>query len=302
MWVEDDDRWYRTSHRALKRYLDNLGFHLEVTRISDPENTEWDKHFETTSQYDLMLIDWRVEDTDKVDKAVGGDVIAKIREQIPYSDILFYSGSAGLEQEVYEKQLQGVYTAKRNDVLEEARELIEHLLHKTLHPKIMRGIIVSSLSQIDDMCFKIIEHKFNDEKCDKDAFANVFRESILAQSESQHKAKIKAAGKENDTFIASLHSTMILDSHKRASKIVELANNDLDGDDFVRLSSLPDTITRRNWLAHWNRVEETDTQITLAYAGKDNYVFDQTEATRMRKEINKAADVLSKYVVSLTSG
>lgn len=302
LWVEDDDRWYRTSHRALKRYLDNLGFHLEVTRIADPENTEWDKHFETTSQYDLMLIDWRVEDTDKVDKAVGGDVIARIREQIPYSDILFYSGSAGLEKEVYEKRLQGVYTAKRNDVREEARELIEHLLHKTLHPKIMRGIIVSSLSQIDDMCFRVIEHKFNDEKCDKDAFAEGFRASILAQSESQHKAKGKAVGKDNDTFIASLHSTMVLDSHKRASKIVELANGDLDGDDLVRLSSLPDTITKRNWLAHWSRVEETDTQITLAYAGKDNYVFDQAEATRMRKEINKAADVLSKYVASLTSG
>lgn len=71
-----------------------------MTRISDPENTQWDQHFENTSQYDLMLIDWRVEDTDKVDKAVGGDVIAKIREQVPYSDILFYSGSAGLEQEV----------------------------------------------------------------------------------------------------------------------------------------------------------------------------------------------------------
>ncbi|MDO6755971.1 response regulator [Phaeobacter inhibens] len=302
LWVEDDDRWYKTSHRALKRYLDNLGFYLEATRISDPENTEWDKHFETTSQYDLMLIDWRVEDTDKVDKAVGGDVIAKIREQIPYSDILFYSGSAGLEQEVYEKQLQGVYTAKRNDVLEEAKELIEHLLHKTLHPKIMRGIIVSSLSQIDDMCFKVIEHKFNDEKCDKDAFADGFRTSILAQSERQHKAKGKAVGKDNDTFIASLHSTMILDSHKRATKIVELANGDLDDADLAKLSSLPDTITRRNWLAHWNRVEETDTHITLAYAGKDNYVFDQTEAIRMRKEINKAADVLSKYVASLTSG
>ena len=302
LWVEDDDRWYRASHRALERYLKDLGFHLVVTRISDPENTQWDQHFINTSQYDLMLVDWRVEDTDNVDKPVGGDVIAKIREQVPYSDILFYSGSAGLEKEVYDKRLQGVYTAQRNEVRDEARELIEHLLHKTLHPKIMRGIIVSSLSQIDDMCFKIIEHKFNEEGCDKNAFADGFRKTLLTQAKGQLKYKEKAAEKDNDAFIASLHSTMILDSHKRASKIVELAKGDLHKDDHTTLSSLPDTISKRNWLAHWTRIEETDAQIVLAEEGKANYVFDQTEAIRMRKEINKAADVLSKYVASLTSG
>jgi hypothetical protein len=195
-----------------------------------------------------------------------------------------------------------VYTAQRNEVRAEARELIEHLLHKTLHPKIMRGIIVSSLSQIDDICFKIIEHKFNEEGCDKDAFANGFRATLLKQAKRQLKDKEKTAGKDNDTFIASLHSTMILNSHKRASKIVELDEVDLHKDDHARLSSLPDTISKRNWLAHWARIEETDAQIVLAEEGKENYVFDQTEAIRMRKEINKAADVLSKYVASLTSG
>lgn len=300
LWVEDDDVWFRASHLALERHLNGLGFHLEVERISDPENTKWDQHFETTSQYDLMLIDWRVQDTDKVDKPVGGDVIAKIREQVPYSDIIFYSGSNGLEQEVADKQLQGVYTSARRNLREDAEYLIDHLLHKTLHPKIMRGIIVSSLSQIDDMCFKLIEHKFNAPKCDKKEFAEGFRKSILKQANGQLKNKEQVTKKCDAEFIAELHSTMVLDSHKRASKVVALAEADLEASELAKLSDLPSTVTKRNQLAHWKRSEETDTRITLVHDGKDDYIFDQDEAIRMRKNINEAAEVLSGYIEQLS--
>eukprot|EP01080_Neovahlkampfia_damariscottae_P012666 gene12666-6566_t len=247
-----------------------------------------------------MLVDWRIEQTNKVDKAVGGEVIRKIREEVPYSDILFYSGSDGLEKEVYEKHLQGVYTAKRSQAIDEAKELIDHLLHKSLHPKIMRGIIVSSLSQIDDMCFKIIEHKYSDEKCDKKAFADGFRASINAQAEGQLRAKQKATAKDDDDFVASLHSTMVLDSHKRATKLIELLKDDLEPAVSKKLGSLPDTITKRNHLAHWKRSEETDTRITLSYDGQPDYVFDQDEATRMRKKINEAGEILSQYLAKVS--
>ncbi|WP_065328188.1 response regulator transcription factor [Tritonibacter mobilis] len=300
LWVEDDDRWFTASRRILKKYLDDLGFFLDVTRISDPENTSWDQHFEATSQYDLMLVDWRIEQTNKVDKPVGGDVIKRIREEVPYSDILFYSGSDGLEEEVYEKNLQGVYTTKRNQTIDEAKELINHLLHKSLHPKIMRGMIVSSLSQIDDMCFKIIEHKYNDAKCNRKAFAEGFRSSISSQAASQFKAKTKAIKKGDDDFIASLHNTMILDSHKRAIKLIELLEGDLETAKHEKLKSLPDTIIKRNWLAHWKRSEETDTKITLIHSGKSDYIFDQNEATRMRKKINEAGEILNQYLLEVS--
>lgn len=296
LWVEDDDKWYESTHKTLNRYLESLGFKMVVKRISNPEQEDWEHHFENTSQYDLMLIDWQIEDTDKVDKPVGGEVIAKIRDVIPYSDIIFYSGDGGLVEEVKNKELQGVYTSIRDDLREDAKDLIEHLLHKTLHPKIMRGIIVSSLSQIDEMCFKIIERKYRDEGCDKTKFAADFRETILKQAEKSLDGKQKKAKKDDDTFISYLHSTMMLDSFQRATKVVELSEADLKKETHDRLAELPDTIRKRNWLAHWKHHDESNTHITLAETGKDDYVFDMTEATRMRKKINEAGSILSEYL------
>lgn len=301
LWVEDNDAWYESSLSVLKRHLESLGFHLVVARISDPEEEDWEHHFESTSQYDLMLVDWRIEATGEVDKPVGGDVIRKIRDQVPYSDIIFYSGDSGLEAEVSAKNLQGVYTSQRKDVRDDAKELIDHLLHKTLHPKIMRGIIVSSLSQIDEMCFKIIEGKYQEKSCDKAQFAEELRVTILRQAERQLEEKQKKAKKGDDQFISSLHSTMMLDSFQRASKIVDITQSDLEKMTHDLLSELPDTIRKRNWLAHWKHLEETDVHITLEESGKEPYVFDLGEATRMRKKINEAGTILSEYLETMSA-
>ena len=36
LWFEDVDVWFNSRKRELERVLDNLGFKLEVTRISEP--------------------------------------------------------------------------------------------------------------------------------------------------------------------------------------------------------------------------------------------------------------------------
>ena len=93
---------------------------------------------------------------------------------------------------------------------------------------------------------------------------------------------------------------MILDSHKRAIKLIELLEGDLETAKHEKLKSLPDTIIKRNWLAHWKRSEETDTKITLIHSGKSDYIFDQNEATRMRKKINEAGEILNQYLLEVS--
>lgn len=301
LWVEDNDKYFETTKKNLARFLNGLGFHLEVDRISDPEKTNWETYLENTSKYDLMLVDWRVRTPGKPDKAVGGAVISQIRERIAYSDIIFYSGSEGIDDELSKRKLEGVYLARRTDLREEAKALINYLLHKTLHPKIMTGIIVSSLSQIDDLCFKIISAKFHDVNCDKAGFAETLRNSVLRQANDQHKSREKSTKKGDEEFIASLHSTMLMDSHKRALKLVGFAKEDkLHTKVLTPISELPSTVSKRNKLAHWKRSEETDTHIKLVCDGKAEYVFDQAEATKMRKNINSAASALSSYLENIS--
>ena len=94
---------------------------------------------------------------------------------------------------------------------------------------------------------------------------------------------------------------MVLDSHKRALKLVEFAKVDgLEAGAMKSISDLPNTISKRNKLAHWKRSEETDSHITLVCDGKADYRFDQPEAAKMRKSINYAASALSLYLEELT--
>lgn len=298
LWIEDDQRYIDTTGSVLRTYLDNLGFHLEIDQITDPQKRPVEDYLNNTSKYDLILVDWRFKDEPgSPDQAMGGEIIERIRDKVTFADILFYSGDPDLEKEFQRKAMQGVYLSNRTGLKEEAKDLIDYLLHKTLHPKIMRGIIVSELSQIDDLCYKIIEKKYKDPLCNKPAFAASIRDSIQSQADSQHKGKMTFLKKEDDDFIAELHSTINLDSHKRSLKVRDLATIDgLTSNILEHIHALPDTIVKRNYLAHWKRAEETDTHIKLTYPGKPDYIFDQVEAAAMRKSINNSAQALQQYL------
>lgn len=302
LWVEDQQRYIDTTGAVLRTHLDNLGFHLEIDQIVDPQATPVESYLNNTSKYDLILVDWRFKDAPgSPDQAMGGEIIERIRDKITFADIIFYSGDPDFERDFQDRALQGVYLSSRTDLKEEAKDLIDYLLHKTLHPKIMRGIVVSELSQIDDLCFRIIEEKYNDPLCDKPAFISSIRDSIKKQADSQHKSKMTFLEKDDDDFIVELHSTINLDSHKRSLKVRDLAAaDDLTTNILKHIQDLPDTVVKRNKLAHWKRAEETDTHIKLTCPGKSDYIFDQAEAVLVRKSINNAAQALQHYLDSLS--
>lgn len=303
LWVEDQQRYIDTTGEVLRTHLDNLGFHLEIDQIVDPQATPVEGYLNNTSKYDLILVDWRFKDTPgSPDQAMGGEIIERIRDKITFADIIFYSGDPDFEKDFQDRALQGVYLSSRTDLKEEAKDLIDYLLHKTLHPKIMRGIIVSELSQIDDLCYRIIEKKYNHPSCDKPAFASSIRDSIQNQADSQHKSKMDFIKMGDDDFIVGLHSTMNLDSHKRSLKVSEFAVADgLSTNILKHIQALPDTVIKRNKLAHWKRAEETDVHIKLTYTGKSDYIFDQAEAALVRKSINSAAQALQQYLDGMTT-
>jgi len=297
LWMEDDDSYFNATKRNLTSYLKKLGFYLDVDRIKDPINEDIHPYLENTSKYDLMLIDWRVKAKGAVDKPIGGEIISQIRKRIAYSEILFYSGSDGIAKELAKRKMEGVYLAHRTRMREDAKELIEFLLRKTLHPKTMRGIVVSALSQVDDLCFQVIKLKYQAEVTNKKEMAASLKRSLLKKSRKRQKDYEKICQMEDDKFISSLHSTLVMDSFKRAEKTLAFAELDKLSEDILGpLKELPQTVTKRNKLAHWKRSEETNDHIRLSEHGKEDFLFDQKEAIKIRNSINNAADALNKYI------
>lgn len=293
LWVEDDQDFINLTGPNLRRFLNDLGFDLEVVHIKNPETDPVEEYLTNTSEYDLMLVDWHFKiKEEEQDHPVGGEVIERIRNMVPYSDIIFYSGKRDLDKELKSRGLQGVYIANRLNLRQQAKDHIEFLLRKSLHPKVMRGIIVSALSSLDDLCYKIIKHKAETD----DQIIETVRSKISNQSEKHYNDKQKLVKREAADFINRIHSTMNLDSFQRSEIVSEIVSSDCTDNKVVEpIQALPSVVQKRNKLAHWKRAEETDEHILLVDKEKE-YEFDQEEAAEIRKGINAAALALDQYI------
>lgn len=116
-----------------------------------------------TDEIDLILVDW-----DLGNNLHGEEAIDRIRQIVQYKDVVFYSGQLTvmqLRQKVYEKQLEGVYCASREDLIEEVIGVFESLIKKVLDLDHTRGIIMGATSDIDHMvnsCLTLAHEKLDD--------------------------------------------------------------------------------------------------------------------------------------------
>jgi hypothetical protein len=102
-----------------------------------------------TDEVDLILVDW-----DLGNNIRGQDVIVEIRSSILYKDVVFYSAQTApeaLRRAVFEKGLEGIYCASREELVEEVLGVFESLVKKVLDLDHVRGIVMGATSDIDHM-------------------------------------------------------------------------------------------------------------------------------------------------------
>jgi hypothetical protein len=98
---------------------------------------------------DLVLVDW-----DLGSNLHGEDAIEAIRDQVRYKDVVFYSAQRApdeLRRAAFEKELEGVYCASREQLVEEVMGVFESLVKKVLDLDHTRGIVMGATSEIDQM-------------------------------------------------------------------------------------------------------------------------------------------------------
>lgn len=296
LWFEDDDEYYTDNYKLFEDHLESIGFSLNVTRVSDPESQMESvaENIKNTYQYDMILMDYQFNGSD-----IGDKLIEDIRTRVVYTDIIFYSGAYDeMLKAIQGKLMSGVYTSHRADLKDEAIGLIGYLLHKALHPEVMRGVVVSSLSEIDGAIYDIYKTKLTDSPNPKYVESEL-RSKLIKKLDKRYKDNVKALEKEDSVFLKNIETTMLFESFLRCEGIADLFIKDLKS---TGLNSIKDSIVelkevarKRNKLAHWKKSEITDTRITLTEEGKDDYTFCQDEAARIRSDINKGYHALKVY-------
>ncbi|MES0075782.1 response regulator [Mesorhizobium sp. M0058] len=150
LWVDDQPGQLKDQLKAIGTRMRDQGFDFvaKTTQSLDEVRAQVrDDVF--VDEVDLILVDW-----DLGANLRGQQVIAEIRETIPYKDVIFYSSYTDVTQlrkHAYEAGAEGVYCASKNALIDEVMAVFETLVKKVLDLDHTRGIVMGATSDIDQM-------------------------------------------------------------------------------------------------------------------------------------------------------
>lgn len=150
LWVDDQPARVASQIKKISLQMAEEGFDFKPRQCTTMDQVE-----EVISEHvfideiDLILVDW-----DLGNNIHGEDAIDRIRQIVQYKDVVFYSGEATvmqLRQKAYDKKLEGVYCASREDLIDEVIGVFDSLIKKVLDLDHTRGIVMGATSDIDHM-------------------------------------------------------------------------------------------------------------------------------------------------------
>ncbi len=284
LWVDDQpDRVAAQIKRIALRMADE-GFEFKPRQcitIEEMEQAISDDVF--TDEVDLILVDW-----DLGKDVHGEDAIERIRQIVQYKDVVFYSGQATvieLRQKAFDKKLEGIYCASRDDLVEEVVGVFDSLIKKVLDLDHTRGIVMGATSDIDHMvntCLTLAHDKLDGEgkaKFIKEALTRVAEQvqSLTKLGEKLRSApSVEALFKAHILFTSDhrlrmLASILAMDEFATHSTGVATVKSYRDG-----------VVSNRNTLGHAVLVPQGKPSSVVDDAGK---VVDIAQMRELRKLI-----------------
>jgi len=136
-------------------------------------------------------------------------VIEKIREFSQYKDVVFYSAqtpAAELRRLAFDKELEGIYCATREELVDEVLGVFESLVKKVLDLDHTRGIVMGATSDIDHMvhsCLRHIEAKQDD----------VDKKALVDQAIKRAQERVKDIAKKGKELNTATDIATILNAH-----------------------------------------------------------------------------------------
>ena len=147
LWIDDQPRHVKSFREGIQRQLAELGFELQVTAVNElgAIDEAIGEHVHEDG-VDLVLIDY-----DLGAGNGGQQIIANIRAQLPYKDLIFYSanGVEMLRRIAFEARLDNIYFSSRYTLVDDTVAIVRKILHKVMDLDHMRGVVMAATSDID---------------------------------------------------------------------------------------------------------------------------------------------------------
>ena len=169
---EDSASYAESLATVLSSFLENLGFELVLNRESDGNKCD---ELIQNKDIDLILIDLNLESGD-----YGDQVIAKIRKNEFYKEIIFYSNDTKKFKKLIDEELgpvEGVYFhVGRTNLPDKIKTIINMTLKKNQEVNNLRGLVIAETIDLEEKMEQIIIKYFDLTDAEKE---EVFRERVL---------------------------------------------------------------------------------------------------------------------------
>jgi hypothetical protein len=153
LWFDNDPELFDSLEDEIvemKKRIEDWGFVPSIKLVTDPEEfLKW-KPF---SEIDLVVVDFNLEQHGQ-----GQDFIHDIRAKQVLTEVIFYSAQAASElwDAVRAKELEGVYIANKDSVIQRILVVGQHTLRKVLDLANMRGIVMAEVGDLDILLEEIL--------------------------------------------------------------------------------------------------------------------------------------------------
>lgn len=229
LWVEDQPDRVQAQLRRIARHMEENGFAFNATLCRTFDEVRQRLASDVfNDEVDLILVDWDLgKDTSGAD-VQGQTVIEAIRDDIRYKDIIFYSAQTEpdqLRRLAHEASLEGIFCARRNDLVDEVTDVFDSIVKKILDLDHTRGIVMGATSDIDHMVVECLKHAHG--KLDDAGKKAVITEALGHIDERMKKMATLVDGLRSATSLEPLFEHhAILDAYSRLRMLAGVLNLD----------------------------------------------------------------------------
>lgn len=157
--IDDNPGSVSQAIEALRDHLDENGFDLATEELADVSpNTARKLSRNRGREFDLVAVDYLL----SKDQFDGGDIAYTIRNELRYTDMVFYSSNASVNLlgRLAEAKVEGVFVTMRDELGETLIGLADTVIGKAVDLNHMRGIAMAEVAEMDLMMEDTLVYAF----------------------------------------------------------------------------------------------------------------------------------------------
>ena len=297
--VVDDDakRSVGSALESLRDWLEERGFSLECCTPDDPSRSGLrDVVKQEGRQFDVVMVDYDLQRPE-----TGVAVVAWLRRQLRYTEMVFYSGLSTRElyNKLIEEEVEGVFVAQRGELDEVLRELADIVVGKAVDLNHTRGIAMAEVAEHEMLMLETLDFAFGQSDVPRIEAIAERTATRLVESKKELAERVEAAVRQQGLGDV-IHDGRMFTAVDKARAIQRLLG--MVGEDVGRAKEVFDkyeaeVLGRRNVLAHVKEGIGPDGEVVLrarSGRGEDEIGVDQDWMKECRKTLRTHREALER--------